>query len=81
MGYLSIKQISEKWGISVIRIQVLYSEERITLTGLVNKEAVVRTGNNPPYYHLANADVVIPRKPVQNKKGYRDDSSQSKPIW
>lgn len=27
--YLSIKQISEKWGISVRRIQVLCSEERI----------------------------------------------------
>ena len=29
MGYLSIKQTSEKWGISVRRIQVLCSEDRI----------------------------------------------------
>lgn len=29
MGYLSIKQTSDKWGISVRRIQVLCSEERI----------------------------------------------------
>lgn len=29
MEYLSIKQISEKWGISVRRIQVLCTEERI----------------------------------------------------
>lgn len=45
-----------------------------TLTGLVKKEAVVRTGNNPSYYHLVNSDVVIPSKPVQNKKGNRDIS-------
>ena len=30
MEYLSIKQISEKWGISVRRIQVLCSEGRIS---------------------------------------------------
>ncbi|WP_455079012.1 DNA-binding protein [Peptostreptococcus stomatis] len=30
MEYLSIKQTSEKWGISVRRIQVLCSEGRIT---------------------------------------------------
>ena len=29
MGYLSIKQTSDKWGISVRRIQVLCSEDRI----------------------------------------------------
>ena len=29
MEYLSIKQTSEKWGISVRRIQILCSEERI----------------------------------------------------
>lgn len=29
MEYLSIKQTSDKWGISVRRIQVLCSEERI----------------------------------------------------
>ena len=29
MGYLSIKQTSDKWHISVRRIQVLCSEERI----------------------------------------------------
>lgn len=29
MGYLSIKQTSEKWGISVRRIQVLCSDGRI----------------------------------------------------
>lgn len=30
MEYLSIKQTSEKWGISVRRIQVLCAEDRIT---------------------------------------------------
>lgn len=30
MEYLSIRQISEKWGISVRRIQVLCSEGRIS---------------------------------------------------
>lgn len=30
MEYLSIKQTSDKWGISVRRIQVLCSEERIS---------------------------------------------------
>lgn len=30
MGYLSIKQTSDKWHISVRRIQVLCSEERIS---------------------------------------------------
>lgn len=30
MEYCSIRQISEKWGISVRRIQVLCAEERIT---------------------------------------------------
>ena len=29
MGYLSIKQTSEKWGVSTRRIQVLCSENRI----------------------------------------------------
>lgn len=29
MDYLSIKQTSEKWGISVRRIQVLCAEDRI----------------------------------------------------
>ncbi len=29
MGYMSIKQTSEKWGVSTRRIQVLCSEERI----------------------------------------------------
>lgn len=46
-----------------------------TLTGLVNKQLVIRNGSNPSYYHLSDMNVTIPSKPVQNKKGYRDVSN------
>lgn len=46
-----------------------------TLTGLVKKQFVIRTGSNPSYYHLSDMNVTIPNKPVQNKKGYRDVSN------
>ena len=45
-----------------------------SLTGLINKKIVVRTGSNPSYYHISGEEVVIPNKPVQSKKGYRDVS-------
>ena len=42
------------------------------LMGLVNSGAVLRTGSNPSYYSLSGVDIIIPEKPVQTKKGYRD---------
>jgi hypothetical protein len=45
-----------------------------SLTDLVNKEIVIRTGSKPSYYHLSDAEVIIPSNPVQSKKGYRDVS-------
>ncbi len=44
------------------------------LMGLVNRGAVLRTGSQPAYYSLSGADVVIPKKVAQPKKGVRDIS-------
>lgn len=44
------------------------------LMGLVNKGIVIRTGSNPYYYSLSGVEVVIPEKPIQTNKGYRDVS-------
>lgn len=45
-----------------------------TLTGLVNKEIVIRKGSNPSYYSLSDTEAVITSKSVQSRKGYRDVS-------
>ena len=44
------------------------------LMGLVNSGAVLRTGSRPAYYSLSSADIVIPEKVTQPKKGARDVS-------
>lgn len=44
------------------------------LMDLVNNSLVLRTGSNPAYYSLSGADVVIPKKAIQPKKGVRDVS-------
>jgi hypothetical protein len=44
------------------------------LMGLVNSGAVLRTGSQPAYYSLSGADIVIPEKVTQPKKGVRDIS-------
>ena len=44
------------------------------LMGLVNSGAVLRTGSQPAYYSLSGADIVIPEKVTQPKKGVRDVS-------
>ena len=44
------------------------------LMGLVNSDAVLRTGSQPAYYSLSGADIVIPEKVTQPKKGVRDVS-------
>lgn len=44
------------------------------LMGLVNSSAVLRTGSQPAYYSLSGADIVIPEKVTQPKKGVRDVS-------
>ena len=44
------------------------------LMGLVNSGAVLRTGSKPAYYSLSGADIVIPEKVTQPKKGVRDVS-------
>lgn len=44
------------------------------LMGLVNSGVVLRTGSQPAYYSLSGADIVIPEKVTQPKKGVRDIS-------
>lgn len=44
------------------------------LMGLVDTGVVLRTGSQPAYYSLTGADIVIPEKVVQPKKGVRDIS-------
>ena len=44
------------------------------LMGLVNSGAVLRIGSQPAYYSLSGADIVIPEKVTQPKKGVRDVS-------
>ena len=44
------------------------------LMGLINSGAVLRTGSHPAYYSLSGADIVIPEKVTQPKKGGRDIS-------
>ena len=44
------------------------------LMGRVNSGAVLRTGSQPAYYSLSGADIVIPEKVTQPKKGVRDVS-------
>lgn len=44
------------------------------LMGLVNSGVVLRTGSQPAYYSLTGADIVIPEKVTQPKKGVRDVS-------
>ena len=44
------------------------------LMGLVNSGIVLRTGSQPAYYSLSGADIVIPEKVTQPKKGVRDIS-------
>ena len=44
------------------------------LMGPVNSGAVLRTGSQPAYYSLSGADIVIPEKVTQPKKGVRDVS-------
>lgn len=44
------------------------------LMGLVNSGTVLRTGSQPAYYSLSGADIVIPEKVKQPKKGVRDIS-------
>lgn len=44
------------------------------LMGLVNSGVVLRTGSQPTYYSLSGADIVIPEKVTQPKKGVRDIS-------
>ena len=44
------------------------------LMGLVNSGSVLRTGSQPAYYSLSGADIVIPEKVTQPKKGVRDIS-------
>lgn len=44
------------------------------LMGLVNSGVVLRTGSQPAYYSLTGADIVIPEKIAQPKKGVRDIS-------
>lgn len=47
------------------------------LTRLVTSGIVLRTGSNPSYYSLSGAEIVIPEKPVKNKKTYRDVSGDA----
>ncbi|MDK9431545.1 hypothetical protein QP016_12540 [Gallibacterium anatis] len=44
------------------------------LMGLVDTGVVLRSGSQPAYYSLTGADIVIPEKVVQPKKGVRDIS-------
>lgn len=44
------------------------------LMGRVNSGAVLRIGSQPAYYSLSGADIVIPEKVTQPKKGVRDVS-------
>lgn len=46
-----------------------------SLMGLVENHVVIRTGSRPSYYSLSNAEVIIPSKPKQGKKVYRDVSN------
>lgn len=48
MEYLSIKQTSEKWGISVKRIQVLCSENRIPGTTKIGSYWAIPTDVEKP---------------------------------
>lgn len=49
-----------------------------SLTALVNKGIVVRTGSNPSYYSLVGKEVIIPEKEKQDtKKDWRDVSGDT----
>lgn len=48
MRYMSIKQVSEKWGISVRRIQVLCSEGRIASTIKIGSYWTILEDANKP---------------------------------
>ena len=45
-----------------------------SLTELVKKGIVLRTGSSPSYYSLSGAEVIIPEKSVKSPKKYRDVS-------
>ena len=45
-----------------------------SLTELVKKGIVLRTGSSPSYYSLSGAEVIIPEKSVKSSKKYRDVS-------
>ncbi len=45
-----------------------------SLTELVKKGIVLRTGSSPSYYSMSGAEVIIPEKSVKSPKKYRDVS-------
>lgn len=45
-----------------------------SLTELVKKGIILRTGSSPSYYSLSGAEVIIPEKSVKSPKKYRDVS-------